>query len=57
MKTQKVTHQPYLPSNSKSKLVIRRTRKRFNPRIFIERTIETTAISLTAWLRLPPLYS
>ncbi len=44
MKTQKVTHQSYLPSNNKSKLVLRRTRKRFNPRIFIERTIETTAI-------------
>ena len=29
----------------KSKLVLRRrTRKRFNPRIFIDRTIETTAI-------------
>ena len=44
MKTQKVTHQSYLPSNNKSKLVLRRTRKRFNPRLFIERTIETTAI-------------
>jgi hypothetical protein len=28
----------------KSKLVLRRTRKRFNPKIFIDRTIETTAI-------------
>ncbi|AUB43272.1 hypothetical protein COO91_09445 (plasmid) [Nostoc flagelliforme CCNUN1] len=44
MKTQKVTHQSYLPSNNKSKLVFRRTRKRFNPRIIIDRTIETTAI-------------
>ncbi|MBE8990466.1 hypothetical protein [Nostoc sp. LEGE 12450] len=44
MKTQKVTHQSYLPSNNKSKLVIRRARKRFNPRIFVDRTIETTAI-------------
>ncbi|MGF2037400.1 MAG: hypothetical protein RMZ43_019120 [Nostoc sp. CmiVER01] len=44
MKTQKVTHQSYLPSHNKSKLVFRRTQKRFNPRIFIERTIETTAI-------------
>ncbi|MBD2527485.1 hypothetical protein [Nostoc sp. FACHB-133] len=44
MKIQKVTHQSHLPSNNKSKLVLRRTRKRFNPRIFIERTIETTAI-------------
>ncbi|QLE45094.1 hypothetical protein FD723_32590 (plasmid) [Nostoc sp. C052] len=31
--------------NHKSKLVLRRrTRKRFNPRIFIDRTIKTTAI-------------
>ncbi|AUB42150.1 hypothetical protein COO91_08257 [Nostoc flagelliforme CCNUN1] len=44
MKTQKVTHQSYLPSNNKSKLVLRRTRKRFNPKVFIDRTIETTAI-------------
>ncbi|MBD2649886.1 hypothetical protein [Nostoc foliaceum] len=44
MKTQKVTHQSYLPSNNKSKLVLRRTRKRFNPRIFVDRIIETTAI-------------
>ncbi|MEH2151702.1 hypothetical protein [Nostoc sp.] len=33
-----------MPLNSKPKLVLRRTRKRFNPRILIERTIETTAI-------------
>ncbi|MHC5747405.1 MAG: hypothetical protein ACYTXT_37120 [Nostoc sp.] len=44
MKTHKVTHQSSLPSNTRNKLVLRRTRKRFNPRIFIERTIETTAI-------------
>lgn len=44
MKTQKVTYQSSLPSNTRNKLVFRRTRKRFNPRIFIERTIETTAI-------------
>ncbi|MCC5666968.1 hypothetical protein LC653_24525 [Nostoc sp. CHAB 5784] len=45
MKTQKVTHQSSLPSNTRNKLVLRRTRKRFNPRIFIDRTIETTAIA------------
>ena len=44
MKIHKVTHQSSLPSNTRSKLVLRRTRKRFNPRIFIERTIETIAI-------------
>ena len=44
MKTQKVTHQSYLPSNNKSKLVLRRTRKRFSPKILINRTIEITAI-------------
>ncbi|MHC0068709.1 hypothetical protein ACWATR_38585 [Nostoc sp. UIC 10890] len=44
MKTQKVTHQSSLPSNTRNKLVLRRTRKRFTPRIFIERMIETTAI-------------
>ncbi|RCJ39086.1 hypothetical protein A6769_39885 [Nostoc punctiforme NIES-2108] len=41
---QKVTYQSSLPSNTRSKLVLRRTRKRFNPRILIDRTIETTAI-------------
>lgn len=45
MKTQKVTHQSSLPSNTRNKLVLRRTRKRFNPRIIIDRTIETTAIA------------
>ncbi|MBC1224071.1 hypothetical protein GNF10_27920 [Nostoc sp. UCD121] len=44
MKTQKVTHQSSLPSNTRNKLVFRRTRKRFNPRIFFDRTIEITAI-------------
>ena len=44
MKTQKATYQSSLPSNTRNKLVLRRTRKRFNPRIFIDRTIETTAI-------------
>ncbi|OYD89142.1 hypothetical protein CDG77_20060 [Nostoc sp. 'Peltigera membranacea cyanobiont' 213] len=44
MKIQKMTHKSSLPSNTRNKLVLRRTRKRFNPRIFIERTIETTAI-------------
>lgn len=45
MKTHKVTHQSSLPSNTRNKLVIRRTRKRFSPKIFIDRTIETTAIA------------
>ena len=45
MKTHKVTHQSSLPSNTRNKLVLRRTRKRFNPRIIIDRTIETTAIA------------
>lgn len=44
MKTQKVTHQSSLPSNTRNKLVLRRTRKRFNPKIFLDRIIETTAI-------------
>jgi hypothetical protein len=44
VKIQKVTYQSSLPSNTRSKLVLRRTRKRFNPRILIDRTIETTAI-------------
>ncbi|ODG98379.1 hypothetical protein A4S05_00695 [Nostoc sp. KVJ20] len=33
-----------MPLNSKPKLLLRRTRKRFNPRILIDHTIETTAI-------------
>lgn len=45
MKTQKATYQSSLPLNTRNKLVLRRTRKRFNPRIFIDRTIETTAIA------------
>jgi hypothetical protein len=44
MKTQKATYQSSMPSNTHNKLVLRRTRKRFNPRIFIDRTIKTTAI-------------
>ncbi|MBG1262951.1 hypothetical protein [Nostoc commune] len=44
MKTQKAIYQSSLPSNTRNKLVLRRTRKRFNPKIFINRTIETTAI-------------
>lgn len=44
MKTHKVTHQSFLPSNTRNKLVLRRTRKRFSPKVFIDRTIETTAI-------------
>ncbi|MBE8991137.1 hypothetical protein [Nostoc sp. LEGE 12450] len=44
MKTQKATYQSSLPSNTRNKLVLRRTRKRFNPRILLDRTIETTAI-------------
>ncbi|HYW21271.1 MAG TPA: hypothetical protein VE956_18620 [Nodularia sp. (in: cyanobacteria)] len=44
MKTHKVTHQSSLPSSTRNKLVLRRTRKRFYPRILIDRTIETTAI-------------
>lgn len=44
MKTQKAAYQSSLPSNSRNKLVLRRTQKRFNPRIFLDRTIETTAI-------------
>ncbi|WP_251960557.1 hypothetical protein [Nostoc commune] len=34
-----------MPSNTPNKLVLRRTRKRFNPKVFINRTIETFAIS------------
>ncbi|MBE9002904.1 hypothetical protein IQ274_33155 [Nostoc sp. LEGE 12447] len=44
MKTQKTAYQSSLPSNTRNKLVLRRTRKRFNPRIFLDRTIETIAI-------------
>jgi hypothetical protein len=44
MKTQKATYQSSLPSNTRNKLVLRRTRKRFNPRTFLDRTIETFAI-------------
>ena len=44
MKIHKVTHQSSLPSNTRNKLLLRRTRKRFNPKVFIDRTIETTAI-------------
>lgn len=44
MKTQKATYQSSLSSNTRNKLVLRRTRKRFNPKIFIDRIIETTAI-------------
>ncbi|WP_292851838.1 hypothetical protein [Nostoc sp. NMS8] len=39
-----MTHQSSLPSNTRNKLVLRRTRKRFSPKVFIDRTIETTAI-------------
>jgi hypothetical protein len=45
VKTQKVTHQSSLPLNTRNKLVLRRTRKRFNPKVFIDRTIERTAIA------------
>ncbi|MHC5747062.1 MAG: hypothetical protein ACYTXT_35305 [Nostoc sp.] len=45
MKIHKITHQSSLPSNTRNKLVLRRTRKRFNPKVFIDRTIETTAIA------------
>jgi len=45
MKTQKVIHQSSLSSNTPNKLVLRRTRKRFKMRIFIDRTIETVAIA------------
>jgi hypothetical protein len=44
MKIQKVTQQLSSPSNTPNRLVLRRTRKRFNPKIFIDRIIETTAI-------------
>lgn len=33
-----------MPLNSKPKLLLRRTRKRFSPKILIDRTIEITAI-------------
>lgn len=45
MRTQKILQQSSMPLNSKPKLLLRRTRKRFNPRILIDRTIETTAIA------------
>ncbi|MDZ7950564.1 hypothetical protein [Nostoc sp. DedQUE09] len=45
MKIHKITHQSSLPSNTRNKLVLRRTRKRFNPKVFIDRTIEKTAIA------------
>ncbi len=45
MRTQKILQQSSMPLNSKPKLLLRRTRKRFNPRILIDRTIETTAIT------------
>ncbi|MBG1263279.1 hypothetical protein [Nostoc commune] len=45
MKTHKVTHQSSLPSNTRNKLVIRRTRKRFNPKVFVDLTIERIAIA------------
>ncbi|MBN3890073.1 MAG: hypothetical protein HWQ43_13170 [Nostoc sp. JL31] len=44
MKTQKVIQQSSMLLNSRPKLVLRRTRKRFSPKILIYRTIETTAI-------------
>lgn len=45
MRTQKILQQSSMPLNSKPKLLLRRTRKRFNSRILIDRTIETTAIA------------
>ncbi|MBD2513359.1 hypothetical protein H6G91_40495 [Nostoc muscorum FACHB-395] len=44
MKTEKAAYQSSLPSNTRNKLVFHRTRKRFNPRILLDRIIETTAI-------------
>ncbi|MFN6564248.1 MAG: hypothetical protein RMY28_031265 [Nostoc sp. ChiSLP01] len=44
MKTQKIVYQSSTPLNNQSKLVLRRTRKRFSPRILIDRTIEAFAI-------------
>ncbi|MBD2247533.1 hypothetical protein [Nostoc sp. FACHB-888] len=44
MKTQKIIQQSSMPSSTPNKLVLRRTRKRFNPKVFINRTIETFAI-------------
>ncbi|QHG20701.1 hypothetical protein [Nostoc sp. ATCC 53789] len=44
MRISLLTQQSSIPSNSRTRLVRRRTRKRFNPRIFLDRTIETTAI-------------
>lgn len=45
MRTQKILQQSSMPLNSRPKLVLRRTRKRFNPKVFIDRTIERTAIA------------
>ena len=44
MKTHLILHQSSMPSNSKTKLVLRRTKRKFNPKIVIVRTIETFAI-------------
>ena len=44
MKTQKIIQKSSMPSSTPNKLVLRRTKKKFNPRIFIIRTIETFAI-------------
>ena len=40
----KTSNKNLMPSNTRNKLVLRRTRRRFNPRIFIDSIIETTAI-------------
>lgn len=45
MKIQKVTHQSSMPSISPNRLVLRRTKRKFNPRIFIDRTRKTVAIT------------
>nr|WP_322714594.1 hypothetical protein [Nostoc sp. ChiSLP03a]MDZ8215847.1 hypothetical protein [Nostoc sp. ChiSLP03a] len=44
MKTQKIIQQSSMPSSTPNKLVLRRTKKKFNPKVFINRTIETFAI-------------
>ncbi|WP_414569379.1 hypothetical protein [Nostoc sp. CCY 9925] len=44
MKTPKIVYQSSTPSTNQNKLILRRTRKRFSPRIFIDRTIEIFAI-------------
>ena len=44
MRTQKIIQQSSVPLDSRPKLVLRRTKRRFKPRIFINRTIETFAI-------------